>query len=180
MYFRWSLRWSNSKFQRKRLPVGIRFSVPYSRRSKGFFKPIKKNNFEKFTVIYTFNEETDFGLERNSRKWNSIRNLYLGRLVSDCRYLHFIEYPVWAYCFKKSFCILWRNLCEPDQDAIIVTVIKFHIVYMITYSEVSYGDFQWGGESSPVHRYDNLRKFYDTFLRITIISSKSTFLTFFF
>ena len=46
----------NSKFQRKRLPVGIGSFVPYSRRSKGFFKPIKKNEFfEKFTVIYPLN-----------------------------------------------------------------------------------------------------------------------------
>ena len=43
----------NSKFQRKRLPVGIGSFVSYSRRSKRFFKPIKKNYFfEKFTVIY--------------------------------------------------------------------------------------------------------------------------------
>ena len=46
----------NSKFQRKRLPVGIGSFVPYSRRSEGFFKPIKKNDFfEKFTVVYPLN-----------------------------------------------------------------------------------------------------------------------------
>ena len=32
----------NSKFQRKRLPVGIGSFFPYSRRSKAFYKPIKK------------------------------------------------------------------------------------------------------------------------------------------